>query len=114
MIKSETGGIIKITDGVELFIPPGALEKDTTISAVMSLEHNNESKTLVFKFGPPDTICEPSAELRIDKKLFEETDIDEIKLYSEDGEEIEPVLEDNANVLIFYIEPSSYYYYRRR
>jgi hypothetical protein len=115
MIKAEDGGILEIRrNGVQLFIPPGALEKDTNISAVMSLDQSTEPKTLVFEFGPSGTTFAPSAELRIDKKFFQESDVDDIKLYSEDGEEIDAVFSGNSEMLIFYLDHFSYYYYRRR
>lgn len=114
MIKAKDGGVIEIRDGVQLFIPPGALEEDTTISATMSLDRNTEPKTLVFEFGPSGTTFSTSAELRIDKKFFEQTNASDIKIYSEDGEEIEAVFAENGDTLIFYIDHFSYYYYRRR
>jgi hypothetical protein len=115
MIKAEDGGVINIRrNGVQLFIPPGALERDTIISATMSLDGSTEPKTLVFEFGPSGTTFAPPAELRIDKKFFEQTNANDIKIYSEDGEEIVAVCANNAGMLVFYLDHFSYYYYRRR
>lgn len=121
MIKAEEGGIIKIREGVELVIPPKALKKDTEISAVMSSRQIGEKgigrKQLVFTFKPSDTTFDPEkpAELHIDKKFFEEEDVDDIVICEDSGEEKTPVVnKDNPDELIIYIDHFSYYYYPRR
>jgi len=119
MIKATEGGTIKIRDGVELVIPPNALEEDTKIKANMSSRQVGEKgigrKQLVFTFEPSGTTFDPPAELHVDKKFFEEEDADDIVICEDSGEEETPVVnEDDPDELIFYIDHFSYYYYPRR
>lgn len=117
------GGTIKIREGVELVIPPKALKKDTEISAVMSSrqigEKGIERKQLVFTFEPSGTKFAPKkpAELHIDKKFFEEENVDDIVICEDSGEEETPVVKDNPDnpdEFIIYIDHFSYYYWPRR
>lgn len=47
-IKANEGGTIDIVAGIKFIVPPGALERDTTIRVKMV---QNRNKTM-FKFGP--------------------------------------------------------------
>jgi hypothetical protein len=121
MIEAKEGGTIKIRDGVYFVIPPGALEKDTKITANMSSRQIEQQgigrKQLVFTFEPSGTIFDPEkpAELHIDKKFFEEENADDIVICEDSGEEEIPVVnKDNPDELIIYIDHFSSYYYPRR
>ncbi len=114
------GGIVNIRNGVELIIPPKALEEKIKIYAHMSSrqiidEKGLGRKLLVFTFEPSGTKFNTPAELHIDKKFFEEENPDDIVICeSTRGEAETPYIGDNDDEFIIYIDHFSLYYHRRR
>jgi hypothetical protein len=119
---NKDGGVIKIRSGVELVIPPRALDENTEIKihAHMSSrqiidEKGMGRKLLVFTFKPPGTKFNSPVELHIDKSFFDEGNPDDIVICETSGEEgKEPYVRDNGSELIIEINHFSYYYHRRR
>ena len=106
LIEAKKGGTINIAPGVRLVIRPGALEEDTAISADMIQKRDR----ILFRFKPSRTEFLKPAELRIHWQAIE--DVEDLILYGEDGEEIEPEIRGWGTK--YYIEHFSLYYFRRR
>jgi hypothetical protein len=106
-IKAKRGGIVPVAPGVSLVIKPGALAEDTVISANMKVKRNHIS----FCFGPSGTVFSKPAELCISWQAID--DVEDLTLYGEDGEGIEPAKTTRWGVK-YYIEHFSMYYFRRR
>lgn len=109
LITAKKGGTIDMAPGVELVIRPNALEEDTVISADMWIE----SGRIVYSFSPGGTVFSKSAKLIISREVLEDTDVDDLILYGEDGEAIEP-RKNKKKYLVYDIDHFSAYYHRRR
>ena len=114
LIKVDKGGTINVGPGVNFVVPPNALEEDTEISVDMVRTDDG----IDFCFGPSGTTFDPPAELRMTwqaiKGTGKATDPEDIRLYNEDGEEIETEPEIRKWGVIWRIPHFSLYYYRRR
>jgi len=114
------GGVVKMRNGVELVIPPDALDEEVKIQAHMSSrqiidEEGSGRKLLVFTFEPSGTTFNKPAEIHIDKDFFEEEDADDIVIcHSDEEKSKEPRVKDNGSEFIIYIKDFSYYFRRRR
>jgi hypothetical protein len=115
----DTGGELKLREGVRLVIPAGALEGETKISAVMSsrqIEQGLGRKQLIFTFKPDGLIFathEP-AKLYINKHFFEEVEnANDVVICEGVGGEEMPVVEENETEFIISIPHFSYYYWPR-
>jgi len=108
LIVAKKGGTIDLAPGVKLVIPPKALEEDTVISADMRVK----KKRITYDFGPSGTVFSKPAELIISSKVFKKAHVDDLVLYGEDGETIEPIRKKKS--LVYEINHFSAYYHRRR
>ena len=106
LIVAEEGGMVNISKGAVLLIRPGALEEDTVISANVV----RKSEIVCFYFEPSGTEFQIPVELCL--SWFFVGDAEELTLYGDDGEEIEPTIYSWG--VRYYIEHFSLYYYRRR
>ena len=108
LITAKKGGTIDIAPGVELVFRPNSLEEDTVISADMSVKRNR----IVYRFGPDGTVLSKPARFVVSWQVIEDADVDNLVLYGENGEEIEPV--ERKKCLVYEIDHFSLYYHRRR
>jgi len=106
--ESSVGSTIQIAQGVCLYVPLGATEDDSVISAEMEWTENYVN----FYFGPSPMSFAKPLQLRITWSTIDEMDLGDFTLYNEDGEEIGP--EAKWWGVVYYIEHFSLYYYRRR
>ena len=106
-ISAKKGGTVDIAPGVSLVIKPGVLEEDTAISANMKVKRNRIS----FSFRPSGAEFSKPVELCISWQAID--DVEDLTLYGENGEEIEPAKTTRWGVK-YYIEHFSMYYFRRR
>lgn len=106
LIEAKKGGTLEIAEGVELVVPPQALEEDTIISADMKMK----SKSITFKFKPDGTVFVKPAKLQIAWSAIQ--DVDDLTLYEKNGDEIEPRITGWG--LEYEISHFSLYYFRRR
>jgi hypothetical protein len=109
LIKAKNGGTINIGPGVNFVIPPEALKVDTVISADMEWTDDY----IYFHFGPSGTEFDTPAELRITWQAIDDMGLADLRLYTENGEEIEYEIR-KWGMVSYYIEHFSLYYYRRR
>ena len=108
LIKAQSGGVVKMADGIRLKVENGSLEKDTYISAEVMWGDDY----IDFEFGPDGTTFSEPAKLRISQKVLDEMGLDGLTLYGEQGEKIEP--NTNGGYVEYEIPHFSIYYYRRR
>ena len=106
-ISAKRGGTVDVAPGVSLVIKPGALAEDTVISANMKVKRDRIS----FRFGPSGTEFSKPAVLCISWRAID--GVEDLTLFGEDGEEIEPAKTTGWG-LKYYIEHFSIYYFRRR
>jgi hypothetical protein len=107
LISAKKGGKIEVAQGVLAVIKPHALEEDTIISANMEVTRDRIS----FVFGPSGTQFKKPMELYISWSVID--DVEDLAIYGEDNEEIEPV-KINGRGLKYHINHFSIYYFRRR
>ncbi len=108
LITAKKGGTIDMAPGVELVILPNALEEDTIVSADMRVK----PKRIVYSFGPKGVVFSKSAKLIISLEVLDGAGVDDLVLYGENGEAIEP--RRNKRSLVYEIDHFSAYYHRRR
>ena len=108
LVKAKKGGEINIAPGVSLIIYPGALEKNTVISADIL----QGRKRIFFSFGPDDTEFSIPAELCISWEAVQSFDLKNPILFGEDGERLVPKIRWWG--VKYNIDHFSLYYYRRR
>lgn len=108
LITAKKGGTIDVAPGVELVIRPNSLEEDTVISADMKVK----PKRIVYTFGPNGVVFSKPAKLIISLEVFEDAGVDDLVLYGDNGEAIEP--RRNKKFLVYEIDHFSAYYHRRR
>ena len=108
LITAKKGGTIDIAPGVELVFLPKALEEDTVISANMRVGPQG----IVYTLGPDGTVLLKPARLIVSREVIEDAEVDDLVLYGENGEEIEP--KENGKRLIYKLDHFSRYYHRRR
>ena len=106
LIRAKGGGVINVARGVKLVVKPGSLEEDTEISADLV----DEEERICLYFGPDGTQFLRPAILRVNEHVFE--GIDDLVLYGEYGEEIEPEIRPWGAQ--YAIDHFSLYYFRRR
>jgi len=114
LIKAKNGGVINVAPGILFEVPAGSLEADTQISVTMT-----ETDTGIdFQFGPSGTVFDPPAKLFMTWQAIygraNDKDAEDIKLYNEDGEELDVSIEETSSGVLWYIPHFSIYYYRRR
>ena len=109
LIVAKKGGTIDVAPGVKLVIRPKALEEDTVISADMWIE----SGRIVYDFSPDGVVFSKSAKLIISRKILKSAGVNDLVLYSEDGEAIRP-RKKKKKFLVYEIDHFSAYYHRRR
>jgi hypothetical protein len=111
LIIAEEGGVITITEGVYLIVPPEALDEDTMISAEASVK----GKRVCFEFGPEGLTFNKPAKLGMTWDtviLLLSNGVYDFMLYGEDGSQITPRITERG--IVYNIEHFSLYYFRRR
>ena len=111
LIKAKNGGVINVAPGILFEVPAGSLEADTRISVTMTETDNG----IDFQFGPSGTVFDPPAKLFMTWQAIygraNEKDAEGIKLYNEDGEELDVSIEKTSSGVVWYIPHFSIYYY---
>lgn len=114
-INAKKGGTINIDEGVELVIPPGALDKNTEITVRME----RDDKKMVFEFWPGGLVFNKPVELKATYEAL--SGIKDLNLYLVSDpnsitknyiEKIRPVKYDWG--VVWYLDHFSIYYYRLR
>ena len=113
-IRARNGGVISPNPGILFKVPAGSLEANTRISVTMT-----ETDTGInFQFGPSGTVFDPPAKLFMTWQAIygraNDRNAEDIKLYNEDGEELDVSIEKTSSGVVWYIPHFSIYYYRRR
>jgi hypothetical protein len=114
LIRAESGGTIALAPGVWLVIPPGSLEEDTPISVTARKTDDG----INFIFGPSGTTFDPPAKLCMTWQAIygkaDVKDLEGVRLYNENGDELEAKVEVGRYGVVWHIPHFSLYYYRRR
>jgi len=113
IIKARRGGRIDVAPGVSLVIKPGGLEEDAAVSATMKVKRNR----IYFSFSAAAVDDGSDVELTKPAELYvswQAVDgVEDLTLYGEDGEEIEPAKATKWGAK-YYIDHFSLYYFVRR
>lgn len=113
IIEAKKGGKIGVAPGVLLVIKPGGLEEDAVVSANMKVKGNRTCFSLnAAALDDGDDV--DLTKLAVLNVSWEAIDgVEDLILYGQDGEEIEPAKTTRWGVK-YYIEHFSLYYFRRR
>lgn len=113
IIKAKKGGRIDVAPGVSLVIKPGGLAEDAMVSATMKVKRNR----ICFSFSAAAVDDGNDVELTKPAVLYVSwralDGVEDLTLYGEDGEEIEPA-KATQWAAEYYIDHFSLYYFRRR
>ena len=108
LITAKKGGTVELAPGVELVFRPGTVEEDVVVTADMKVGR----KRIKYDFGPDGLVFLKPARFIVSLEAIGDSDVDDLVLYGEDGEEIEPKVKKDR--LVYDIEHFSRYYHRRR
>ena len=105
-MKTQHDSEVRIAPGIKLVVHPGALDKQTRITA--DLVRRQDS--VCFDFGPDGTKFAIPAELRVSWRAIK--GLNTLALYGESGSRIRPRL--GLRGLRYNIDHFSIYYFRKR
>lgn len=113
IIKAKRGGVVCVGPGVSLEIKPRGLEEDAIVSADMKIKRNRISfsfSAVALDDGDDVELTKPAV-LCISWQAI--GGVEDLTLYGEHGEEIEPA-QTTKRVVKYYVDHFSIYYFRRR